>query len=156
MDEYFIEEKTGSDRFIDFLVFLAVFVVTIFLLLEVGANAKIGSLNLANINHIYYYVSMVVFTIFVVDLVRLYRESKDFKTFLKGNWLDIFATIPFGLLAGGASFEILKLAKLEKLTKLSKVAKLNKASKISKISKEFKAASHLKKESAEYQRKHRL
>ena len=35
MDEYFVEEKSAGDKLLDLLVFLAVFLVTIFLILEI-------------------------------------------------------------------------------------------------------------------------
>ncbi|MFW5705347.1 MAG: ion transporter [Nanoarchaeota archaeon] len=154
MEEYFIEEKSNFDKLLDFLVFIAVFAVTIFLILEILAGSGKTNLNLEKINEIYFTVNIFVFAIFVVDLIRLYKESTGMKNFLKGNWLDILATIPFGLIAQGmVSFEVLKLARVSRLLKLTRVQKV---SRISKITKEFKAASHLKKESEEYQRKHRV
>jgi len=154
MEEYFVEEKSNFDKLLDFLVFIAVFAVTIFLILEILAGSGKTSLDLEKINDIYFTVNIFVFAIFVVDLIRLYKESTGMKAFLKGNWLDILATIPFGLIAQGmVSFEVLKLARVSRLLKLTRVQKV---SRISKISKEFKAASHLKKESEEYQRKHRV
>jgi len=155
IDEYFVEEKTSWDKLLDFLVFIAVLVVTIFLILElVGESGKAG-IDLVKLRDIYFYVNFIVFLVFVADLIRLWVESDGMKEFFGNSWLDILATIPFGLIAvaAGPSFEILKLAKLTKLTSVSKVSKV---SRISKISKEFKAASHLKKESEEYKRKHRL
>jgi hypothetical protein len=113
-------------------------------------TAKTG-LDLANINNIYFTVNIVVFVIFFVDLIRLYRQSNGFKDFVYHNWLDILATIPFGIIANaGANFEVLKLSRLSRLFKFSR------ASRIAKIGKEFKAASHLKKESEKYKRKHRI
>lgn len=154
IDEYFVEEKSGFDKLIDFLVFLAVFAVTIFLILEILAQSGRTSLDIMRINEIYYYVNIVVFVIFAVDLVRLWRESDGVSDFFKHNWLDVLATIPFGLIAQvGPRFEILKWTKLAKLTYATK---LQKVSRVSKVSKEFKAASHLKKESDDYKKKHRL
>lgn len=155
IDEYFVEEKTSLDKLLDFLVFIAVFVVTIFLILElVGGSGKVD-FDMDSLKEIYFYVNLVVFLIFAIDIVRLWVESDGVGDFFKKNWLDVLATIPFGLIAAaaGPSFEILKLAKLSKLTSVSKVSKV---SKISKISKEFKAAAHMKKESDEYRKKHRL
>jgi len=65
--------------------------------------------------------------------------------------LDVLATIPFGLIAN--SLPALGFIKVVRATKL---LRLQKASRISKISKEFKAAAHFKKNSEEYQKKHRL
>ena len=52
MDEYFIEEKTSYDKFLDFLVFIAVFAVTIFLILQIAAESNYTSLNIEKINDI--------------------------------------------------------------------------------------------------------
>jgi len=161
MEEYFVEERTGADKFIDFLVFFAVFAVTIFLILEILAQTNKTSLDIVTVNGIYYYVNMVVFAIFVVDLIRLWIESSGPKDFFKNNWLDILATIPFGLIASALAgisqsspaFEILKFLRV---AKVAQVQKLQKISRISKVSKEFKAAAHLKRESDEYKRKHRI
>lgn len=151
MDEYFVEEKSSGEKFLDFLVFIAVFVVTIFLILQIAASSKYISLDITKIDQIYYWVNLVVLLIFLIDLVRLFKQSDGWSDFFKTNWLDILATIPFGLIAEqGAAFQLLKLSRLSKLMKLQKI------SKISKISKEFKAASHLKQESEEYSKKHRL
>ncbi|MEC8339068.1 MAG: hypothetical protein VXZ40_00455 [Nanoarchaeota archaeon] len=161
MDEYFIEEKTSADRLLDFLVFVAVFVVTIFLILEIlGLSGKAG-VDLTSVNNIYFWVNIVVFVIFFADLVRLWKKSHGFKDFMSHNWLDVLATIPFELIALGlallpstvAAFGILKWFRF---TKLARTAALARVSRVSKVSKEFKAASHLKKEGEEYQRKHRL
>lgn len=156
-DEYFVQEKTTVDKVLDVLVFFAVLVVTIFLILEIfGQAGKID--NITGLNNVYFYINIVVFIIFIADLIRLWTQSNDLKDFVKKNWLDVLATIPFGLMAQVATptFEILKLSKFSKLSKLSKTAKLSKAAKVSKLSKEFKAASHLKKEGEDYNKKHRL
>lgn len=150
-DEYFVQEKTGMDRLLDFLVFLAVFAVTIFLLLEIFSEAGKTSIDFESLSEIYFYVNIVVFVIFFADLIRLWIESNSAKDFFAHNWLDVLATIPFGLIANGlVTFEVLKLARLTKVLRIQKI------SRISKISKEFKAASHLRKEGNEYRRKHRL
>ena len=156
MEEYFVEEKTSYDKLLDFLVFIAVFVVTIFLLLEIFSGAGVIGLDLESINGIYLYANILIFVIFSAYLVRLWKESDGAKDFFKNNWLDILATFPFGLLAGslGAVNNVLKITRASKL--ISTASKLQKGSRISKISKEFKAASHLKKEGDEYKRKHRL
>ncbi len=154
-DEYFVEEKSSIDRLLDLLVFIAVFVVTIFLILEIMGESGKMSIDVTLLREIYFYVNLVVFFIFALDLLRLFRESSDVTDFVKRNWLDILATIPFGLLATaiGPRFEILKLVKVEKLLKAARVSRV---SKVSKLSKEFKAASHLKKESDDYKQKHRV
>jgi len=156
MEEYFVEEKTSYDKLLDFLVFIAVFIVTIFLLLEIFASAGIIGLDIISINEFYLYANIFFFIIFIADLIRLWKQSDGAKDFFKNNWLDVLATIPFGLIAQSlATFN--NVFKIFRATKLvSTASKLQKASRISKISKEFKAASHLKKEGAEYEKKHRL
>lgn len=158
MEEYFVEEKTGVDRLLDFLVFVAVFVVTIFLILEIVAASGKTDLDVIEIAQIYFWVNIVVFLVFLADLIRLWIESSDAKYFFKHYWLDVLATIPFGLFASvigpaATGFNVLKLASA---SKLAAVTKLQKVSRISKISKEFKAAAHLKEESDNYQKKNRL
>ena len=161
MDEYFIEEKSSFDKFMDLLVFFAVAIVTIFLVLEILGISGAANLSVVKLDVIYFWVNIVVFIIFVADLVRLWQHSNGGKDFFKHNWLDVLATIPFGLIAfylGGIdpkspAFAILKWLRV---ARLSGISKLQKISRISKISKEFKAAAHLKREGEEYQRKHRL
>ena len=162
MDEYFVEEKSGYDKLLDFLVFIAVFTVTIFLLLEILGLAGKAGIDSVEVNSLYFYVNFAVFAIFFVDLIRLWKKSDGAKDFFSHNWLDVLATIPFELLAlalagipatAASKFGILKWFRF---TKLARVSSIQKVSRVSKISKEFKAASHLKKEGEEYQRKHRL
>jgi hypothetical protein len=162
MDEYFVEEKTSSDRLLDFLVFVAVFVVTIFLILEILGLSGTAGVDLGNVNSIFFWVNIVVFVIFLVDLIRLWKKSTGAKDFFTHNWLDVLATIPFELIAlalvgvpasTASKFAILKWFRF---TKLARGAALTRVSRISKISRQFKAASHLKKEGEDYQRKHRL
>lgn len=162
MDEYFVEEKSAGDRLLDLLVFIAVFVVTIFLILEIlGISGKTG-IDITSLTSIYIWVSLGVFIIFVLDLVRLWKKSENAKDFFTHNWLDVLATIPFELLAlwlGSLDPEtVSKFAILKwfRFAKLSQAGKLQKVSRVSKISKEFKAAAHLKKEGEEYRKKHRL
>jgi uncharacterized membrane protein len=153
MEEYFVEEKTSFDKLLDFLVFISVFAVTVFLVLELVAESEKTSLDMAQINGVYIYVNIIVFIVFLVDLIRLWNQHTGFSDFIKHCWLDVLATIPFGLLVGSPAFEILKWARVSRLGTISKAQKL---SRVSKISKQFKAASHLKKEGDEYKRKHRL
>ena len=162
MDEYFVEEKTSGEKLLDFLVFIAVFVVTIFLILDILGVANKAGINWDSTNQVYIWVSIIIFVIFIADLVRLWNRSNGVKDFFSHNWLDVLATIPFELIAlvfaslspeTVSAFGILKWVRF---TKLSRVGQVQKISRVSKVSKEFKAASHLKKEGDDYQRKHRL
>lgn len=161
MEEYFVEEKSTWDRLLDFLVFVAVFAVTIFLILEIVSQTGKTSFDIVSINNIYFWVNIIVFVIFFADLVRLWRNHDGAADFFKHCWLDVLATIPFGILAWFFAsvdpntfwFQMLKWTRFSRLNALSKAQKI---SRISKISKEFKAASHLKKEGEDYRKKHRL
>jgi len=81
MDEYFIEEKSTFDKVMDLLVFLAVFVVTVFFILDVLAMSGKASLNIITLNTQYFYVNLVIFVIFLVDLYRLWNKSTDRRIF---------------------------------------------------------------------------
>lgn len=160
MEEYFVEEKSITDKIMDLLVFLAVFVVTIFLIFDIFGNAGFN-INTELMLKIYFYVNIIVFVIFFADLVRLWKKSSGAKDFFRHNFLDVLATIPFELIAFfsfgvGPTVSNFGILKVFRLTKLGTFAKASKVSRVSKISKQFKAAAHLKKEGEEYQRKHKL
>ena len=156
MDEYFVEDKTAIEKTLDLLVFVSVFIVTIFLVLD------LLNVDFQVIDKIYLWISVFVLIVFLLDLIRLWKNSYGFKDFITHSWLDILATIPFELIAyvlsianpgTVAAFGILKWFRFHKLSKLSRLQKI---SRISKISKEFKVASHLKRESSDYKKKNRL
>ena len=48
--------------------------------------------------------------LFIIDLFLLFRNSNNFKCFLKENWLDIILLIPF--------FRVFKIAKFRKMGKV--------------------------------------
>lgn len=155
MEEYFVEEKTFFDKLMDFLVFLAVFVVTIFFIAELLAGSGKVNLDSVRLAEIYFPIDIIVLAIFTIDLVRLFNKSESAKEFFLNSWLDILATIPVGLLLGSSSTST-QILKLTKFARLSSMMKVQRISRISKITRQFKAASHLKKEGEEYQKKHRL
>ena len=162
MNEYFVEEKSTYDKTLDLLVFLAVFVVTIFLILDVFSWQEGIGIDPQELAQIYFPISFVVLAIFVLDLIRLWKESQGPKDFFQHSWLDILATIPFELIAWAlmqippgtvAAFGILKWFRFARIGRAAGIAR---AARVSKVSRQFKAASHLKKESEEYKRKNRL
>lgn len=154
MEEYFIEEKTVYDKVLDVAVFLSVFVVTIFLIMDVFGITK-------DLSVPYLWISVVVLVVFLLDLIRLRAKHDTWKEFFSDCWLDILATIPFELIAfavvgigpQASQFAILKLFRV---AKLSRVGQLQKIARTSKISKEFKAAAHLKEESDKFKDKNRI
>lgn len=155
MEEYFVEEKTTFDKVMEFLVFVSVFIVTVFFIAELlGSSGNVG-IDLERLAVLYFPFDIVVFIVFFVDLIRLYLKADGVKEFLLDSWLDILATIPFGLMFGfiSPSNQVLKLTRYGKLSAIMRTSKLSRAT---KIGRQFKAASHLKKESEDYKKKHRL
>ncbi|MFP4401616.1 MAG: ion transporter [Candidatus Nanoarchaeia archaeon] len=154
MEEYFIEEKTVYDKVLDIAVFLSVFVVTIFLIMDVFQITNDMSVP-------YLWISVVVLVVFLLDLIRLRARHDTWKEFFHDCWLDILATIPFELIAfafamapeQASQFAILKWIRV---TRLSRAGQLSRIARTSKITKEFKAAAHLKEESDKFKEKNRV
>lgn len=72
--------------------------------------------------------------LFIVDLIILYNDSKNFGDFVKNNVFDIIASIPtVGILRALKLFRAIKIIKLMKVTKVSKASKLSKLYKTSKF-----------------------
>jgi hypothetical protein len=72
--------------------------------------------------------------LFIVDLIILYNDSKNFSSFLKNNIFDIIASIPtVGILRGLKLFRAIKIIKIMKITKVTKVAKFGKFYKTTKF-----------------------
>ena len=152
MEDYFSQGKKRWETVLDILVFLSVFVVTIFLFTEIlGLESEAI--------RIYMWINMAVLTIFTIDLYRLWRRSYGFKDFLTNNWLDILATIPIELIALAVTSDIGSVAQLGiikwfRVQKLTRLGQISKVSRISKLAREFKSAAHLKKKSEEYKKDH--
>ncbi len=81
LDEYFVQEKTSMDKLLDFLVFIAVFVVTIFLILDIIAASGKSSIDFEQLQAYYLWANFVIFVIFLADLIRLWAESHGAKDF---------------------------------------------------------------------------
>ena len=156
MNEYIVEEKSMWDKVLDVAVFLAVFMITIMLILDITGNGGIlvydpdGSIDS---NILFLIVSFIVLFVFLLDLMRLWFESSDVKDFFHSNWLDIFATIPFELIA---IFVLATSPTTIAAVGLLKWVRIARLGRVSVISKEFKAAGHVKKDGETYKRKHRL
>lgn len=156
MNEYIVEEKSMWDKVLDVAVFLAVFMITIMLILDITGNGGIlvydpdGSIDS---NILFLIVSFIVLFVFLLDLMRLWFESSDVKDFFHSNWLDIFATIPFELIA---IFVLAASPTTIAAVGLLKWVRIARLGRVSVISKEFKAAGHVKKDGETYKRKHRL
>ena len=147
MEELYFEKKSKFEQILDVLVFLSVFIVTIFFLLEFLVSTKDVGISEETLNDIYIPFGVIILIVFLVDLYRLYKLSDSFSDFLKKNYLDIIATIPFGLIFSSPVGELLKAFRVFRLAKLSRIGK---------ITKEFKAAAVLKKKSEDYKKSNRI
>ncbi|MBN2457963.1 hypothetical protein JXB31_02420 [Candidatus Woesearchaeota archaeon] len=65
----------------------------------------------------------IINSIFIIDLVHIYRKKDSVKTFLTQNWLDIIACIPLNSL-----FRAVKLVRIARVAKI--VARQGKATKL--------------------------
>ncbi|MFT4244093.1 MAG: ion transporter [Candidatus Woesearchaeota archaeon] len=155
MEEYFVEEKTMYDRILDFLVFLSVFMVTIFLILEIFQIVD-------GLTQVYLWFSGVVLVIFSLDLIRIKQRHDTWKEFFHDAWLDILATIPFELIAlafaniDPRTASQLAILKWFRVTRLSRTGQLQKVTRTSKVTRQFKAAAHMKDETENYKEKNRV
>jgi hypothetical protein len=138
MEEYYLEEKDNFRTIINILLFISIFLVLIFILIDILGFFIDFSLTEQEINNIYFPIGIFILIIFIIDLYLLEKESKNVKEFLKNNWLDILATIPVGLIGGGPVTELLKIFKIQKLMKFTRIGK---------IIKSFKVISQIKKNS---------
>jgi hypothetical protein len=139
MEEYYLEEKDNFRTIINILLFISIFLVLIFILIDILGFFIDFSLTEQEINNIYFPIGIFILIIFIIDLYLLEKESKNVKEFLKNNWLDILATIPIGLIGGGPVTELLKIFKIQKLMKFTRLGK---------IIKSFKVISQIKKNSS--------
>ena len=147
MEELYFEKKSKFEQILDVLVFLSVFIVTIFLILEFLVSTKDVGVSEEVLNDIYIPFGVIILIVFLLDLFRLYKLSDSFLDFLSKYYLDIIATIPFGLIISSPIGEFLKAFRVFRLAKLSRIGKMTK---------EFKAAAVLKKKSEDYKKSNRI
>ncbi len=116
-------KKENWNLLLDVFVFISIFMVAGILILNY--TAKFQDINIEKINLVYYYMSYFIFVVFVLDLIRLKKDYKKWGDFFSNCWIDVLATIPFGLI-GGRMFEITKIVRLNKMFRLIKVIKQTK------------------------------
>ena len=68
--------------------------------------------------------------IFVIDLVLLYRQEGDFRSFLKKRWFDILLVIPY--------FRIFRVFRMARLLRFLKILKLQKIMKFTRLTNKSK------------------
>ena len=125
------------EKGLSILVIFATLLVLYFLCLDLFVDTT-------NIQDVIFYFNLAITVIFLIDLVFLYKKSKNIKEFISKNWLDIISVIPFGMAFGLA--KLVRAGKLFKLfTKASKVTKLSKTTKFSKLSKGLRLKSEVPK-----------
>ena len=146
-EEFYFEKKPWYEQLLDILIFISVFIVTIFLVLEILVSIKDVGISEEALDSIYFPFAIGILIVFSLDLIRLYRSSKSFSEFLSTYYLDIIATIPFGLIFSSPFGELLKAFRVFRIAKLSRIAK---------ISKEFKGIAILKKKSDNYNKNNRI
>ena len=64
-------------------------------------------------------VSLLLLPVFVIDLYILFRQSDNFRSFIKQRWFDVLIAIPYFRL-----FRILKFARVLRALRLVKMAKV--------------------------------
>ena len=72
------------------------------------------------------FILLILLTVFVVDLIILYRKSKNLKDFFKTYWLDILMVIPY--LRVIRIFRLLRVLKVMRASRVVKILKVFKAS----------------------------
>ncbi len=83
-------------KIFDYLIFILVVALSVLLLIDYGFIKLSDSNTLEIIKKISDVVLVVLVLFFIIDLFLKYRESKNWKVFLKKNWFDIItlALIP--------------------------------------------------------------
>lgn len=62
------------------------------------------------------YIALILLPVFICDLVIIFRQEADFKTFIKKRWFDILLVIPYFRI-----FRILRLARVLKIMRITKM-----------------------------------
>ena len=121
-----------SERFkkgFEVLLVFSIIIITYLLILEFFFDT-------ASIKDALFYVGLGVTFVFSLDLLVLYSDSPSFKHFVKSNWLDIVATIPFVMI-----FRYGKVLRIFRI--LSRSAKISKTAHLTKIPKGLKLKAQL-------------
>ncbi|USN45652.1 MAG: hypothetical protein H6502_00785 [Candidatus Woesearchaeota archaeon] len=80
---------------------------------------------------IFLFLTVLVEVVFVVDLVFLYRKSKDWPHFFRTSWLDIIAILPLG-----SVFALAKTARFVKIVRI--LSKSGRATRLAGVSHSMK------------------
>ncbi|MFW5990768.1 MAG: hypothetical protein ACOCQX_00930 [Candidatus Nanoarchaeia archaeon] len=104
--------ENSFERIVNKLVFISLFVIVVMLIFDVFSlvNGTANPLREAVLP-----LGIIINIIFLIDLLIIFRKRTSIPEFLRHNWLDIIAVIPF---------DIFRLAKVARVAKLSRWAKL--------------------------------
>ena len=125
VNEKIVSWREKWSRFVDIVtpIWLSIFIIGFF------STERIADVcNILNI---------VILSVFVADLVIIYRSSSNWHIFLKKHWFDILMVIPyFRVFRIFRIFRVLKLIRVAKAAKAAKAAKMaNRSSRAIKLSK---------------------
>jgi len=119
---YFYLHQTIFDQILDVLVFFAI----LFTIIEVIGQFFFALPN--TLIHIIHSFSILILTIFGLELLREYALSEHRYDFYKKHWIDFSLVVFMSVYFFGATY--FGLAKLTELTRLNKIAKETKHLKI--------------------------
>jgi len=136
---YVADLEPGENAVIDFmstkekawniLILIAVNVTIVTLLLTLFFNVQKYAQTIIIIDY-------AVLAIFLVDLVVLYKKADGFGDFIKKDWLDIVACIPFGM-----AFQLTKIVRLIRILRVfSKTEQIGKVVKTGMLTRAGKLA----------------
>ena len=95
-----------NSKFMPFILLLLIFVIfyNIF-----------GDLDRPGMQLTFEIIEALVITVFSIDLIVIYKKSKDIGFFFTHHWLDILAVFPFGFIFGAINRTYLLFAETEKI-----------------------------------------
>lgn len=97
----------------------------------------LGFFSTERIAHVCNILNVIILSVFVADLVIIYKSSSNWHIFLKKHWFDILMVIPyFRVFRIFRIFKVFKIIKIAKATRAAKMAA--KFSRITRVSKSNK------------------
>jgi len=117
-EEVITEVTTDKEHIWNMVILVAVTLTIVTLILSMFFDIR-------NYAYVISIIDYIVLIIFIADLFVLYRKAYGFTDFLKKDWLDIIAVIPFGT--------AMRLAKLVRFIRIMKI--MSKTSKVGKVAK---------------------
>lgn len=85
----------------------------------------IGFFATERIVHVCNILNVAILSVFVADLVIIYKSSSNWRMFFKKHWFDIIMVIPY--------FRIFRIFRIFRVLKILRVAKVARAAKAAKM-----------------------